>query len=190
MVFSDGLMYTVGKVAQSHQLWKEVEEAVTRRINPAAGVGSLSLLELYDVRWRSKPFPWSYSNEFKPHRRWFYHGTDSYTIARILDEGFKIGTARTGRMLGDGVYATYHTNKGKSYGTDGYVISVMVYAPNSLVVHSGQFVDQSTITTTCLRYDALEVRKGAVVANYAMKNHEICVFDTRRIIPRFIIKIA
>ena len=59
-------------------------------------------------------------------------------------------------MLGDGVYGTYHTNKGKTYGTDGYVISVMVYAPNTLVVNPGQSIDQATITSAPSHYDALE----------------------------------
>jgi hypothetical protein len=190
MKFRNGKIYTVQQLAKSHYYWNNIQAAINRRTKP--GMGSFKLKELYSVKWKRKPFPWSYSKEFKPHRRWFYHGTTQQTIINILDGGFKVSpvyTAKNGRMLGDGVYATYHTNKGKMYGVDGYVVSVMVYAPNTLVFHPSQQLDKNTIDNASQKYDAIEVRTDVVINGWKMVNHEICVFDTRRVIPRFIIKI-
>ncbi len=190
-MFKSGKIYTVTHLSRDHRLWEGVQAAITRRAKP--GVGRLVLEELYDVRWRDKPFPWSWSREFKPGRRLFYHGTSRKIIQRILDDGFRIvSTARAkhGRMLGDGVYATYHTNKGQAYGTDGYVLSVMVYAPNALVVQPGQTINLAEIQKAAQSCDAIEVRTGAVVRGRRIRNHEICVFDPQRVVPRFILKIS
>ena len=190
MKFSHGEMYTVKQLFKSHYHWNEIQQAINRRTKP--GMGPFNLKELYSVKWKTKPFPWSFNNYFKPNRRWFFHGTSQQTIIKILDGGFKVGpvyTAKSGRMLGDGVYATYHTNKGRMYGKDGYVLSVMVCAPKTLVFHPSQQLDKNTIATAPQKYHAIEVRTNVVVNNWPMQNHEICVFDTRRVIPRFIIKI-
>lgn len=187
MTFRDGKLYTIQKLSTSHPYWQGVSAAIKRRTKPNAG--PLKLVELYEVRWRQKPFPWSWKRQFKPNRRWFYHGTTKQIIQRILDEGFKIPPPRHGRMLGQGVYLTYHTNKSIHYGPDGYVISVMVYAPNVLLVNPGQSIDQNQIQNAPLKYDAIEVRTGAIVRAWTMRNHEICVFNPLRVVPRFICKI-
>ncbi len=194
MTFQNGKLYTIQKLYPDHVHWKGVKKAVSRRTN-----ANITLVELYDVRWRRKPFPWSYHKEFKAHRRWFYHGTSIANIQKILHEGFKVTpaiTSHNGRMLGDGIYSTYHTHKGKWYGVDQYVISVMVYTPKILVIQKGQTFDNSQIPTILKSYDAIEVRRGSTVVDpvqkrtCVMKNHEICVYDTRRTIPRFILKLA
>lgn len=188
MSFRSGKMYTVHKLSPEHHFWPEVQTAVSRRAKPQAG--PLVLEELYDVRWRTKPFPWSWSREFKPNRRFFYHGTSRQAILRILDEGFKIRPARHGRFLGDGIYASYHTNKSRAYCPEDYVLSVMVYVPNTLVVHPGQSLGEAEIRSAPQHCDAIEVRTGAVVKGRLVKNHEICIFDPQRAVPRFILRIA
>ncbi len=188
MVFRDGAIYTVRQLYSSHPDWSGVERAI--RANTHAG-SPRRLLELYEVKWRAKPFPWSWLNEFKPNRRFFFHGTSVANIQSILDGGFRIMPAVNGKMLGNGVYFTFHTNKSCGYAPDGYVISAMVYAPNTLVVHPGYRISYAEIQAACLSYDAIEVRTGAIIcypgqADWAMQNHEICIFDTRRVVPRFI----
>ena len=192
MSFVDGRMYTVKQLSKNHPHWASVQDAVHRRTKPdyKRKYGPLVLQELYEVRWRRKPFPWSYYNEFKPKRRWFFHGTTQQSIIKILDEGFKIGPVRSGRMLGDGIYATYHAHKAESYAPEDYVLSVMIYAPHTLVVHPGQSLDAATIANASKKYHAVEVRTGVKVPGWTMKNHEICVYDVRRIIPRFILKFS
>lgn len=189
--FQSGRIYTVKKLSLHHPLWDQVRAAIARRTRSPAG--ELGLIELYSVRWREKPFPWSWSREFKPQRRFFYHGTTRTAIQQILDQGFKVAPARRarhGHLLGPGVYATYHTDKGRRYGSDDYVLSVMVYAPDILVVHPGGAIDLSAIQQAPQRYDAIEVRTGAVVRGRTIQHHEICVFDPRRVVPRFIVKIG
>lgn len=188
MQFRNGTKYSVRKLNQSHPHWQNIEKIVPKKSK--AGTGPYSLHELWDIRWRKKPFPWSYFGEFKPGRRFFFHGTDAITIQNIIDEGFKIVPAKHGRMLGDGIYATYHTNKVMLYGSDNYVISVMVYSPNRYCINPGQSVDGVAVQNAPNRWEALEVRTDSFVMGYKMKNHEICVYDTRRIIPRFILRIG
>jgi hypothetical protein len=188
MLFQNGRMYKVRQLARGHPVWGQIQDAIDRRTKP--GSGPLTLEALYDIRWIMKPFPWSYTYDFKPNRRWFYHGTSHATIQRILEEGFHVRHAAHGRMLGDGVYVTYHTNKGKHYGPDGYVLSVMVYAPNTYLVGPGESLDRGQIPSICQTYDAIEVRTGAQIDTWTMQNHEICVYDIRRVIPRFILKIV
>jgi len=186
-MLKSGRAYTIEQLSKNHPHWKGVQDAISRRTKP--GTSRLQLAELHEVRWVQKPFSWSY-RDFKKGRRWFFHGTRTASIARILNEGFKIKKARTGRMLGDGVYATYHTNKGKSYGPDGYVVSVMIYAPKTYVVGPGQSIAFKDLAKLCKTRQAIEVRTGAVVGGYTMQNHEICVYDTRHIIPRFVLKLG
>lgn len=191
MVFINGDLYTVEKLSRNHPDWNGVTDAIHRRTK--SGQASITVEEIYEVLWRRKPFPWSWTHQFRPNRRFFYHGTTITIIQRILDEGFKVGDATTashGRMLGNGVYATYHTHKGKMYAPDGYMLTVMVYAPNTLCIGPGQALDATTIANAPKLYDALEVRTNALVPNWAMHNHEICVFDTRRVIPKYILKVS
>lgn len=190
-MFQDGQMYTIQPIARTHPYWQDIQEAVNRRTKP--GHGPITLVELFDVRWRFKPFPWSYSREFKPNRRWFYHGTSIANIQSILNNGFAVcqpHAASHGRMLGDGVYATYHANKGKSYAPDNYVISVMIYAPNTYLVNPNQSLDLSQVTGLSSTYDALEVRTDSIIGSHQMINHEICVYNPLRVIPRFILKLV
>lgn len=188
MSFRNGKRYTIKQLYSNHHYWNEVQEAVRRRAKP--GTGKLHLAELYDIRWRKKPFRWSWTREFRPHRRFFYHGTQLGTIPKILDQGFKLCVPVHGRMLGPGIYATYHTNKGQTYGAGGYVVSVMVYAPKTRTVHPGQSVSSTDIQRWKSRYDAIEVRTDAVILGWKMLNHEICVFDPRRVVPKFLIRIT
>ncbi len=190
MSFRNGKRYTIKQLSSSHHYWSEVQKAVRRRAK--SGTGNLHLAELYDVRWRknAKPFPWSWTRQFKPERRFFYHGTQASNIPKILDEGFQLLVPTHGRMLGPGIYATYHTNKGQMYGTGGYVISVMVFAPRTHTVHAGQTISSADIQRLRNTHHAIEVRTGAVVQGWTMQNHEICVFDIRRVVPRFLVKIT
>lgn len=199
MPFNDGKMYTVSVVSKGNRYWNEVQKSVDEKINHRlkGQIGKYVIAELYDVKWRTKPFPFSYFKEFKPNRRFFFHGTSSQVIQKILDEGFKVTSvqAKHGRMLGNGVYLAYHTNKGKSYASDDYVLSVMVYAPNTLVVGPEESITEDQINKAATKYDAIEVRTGAIVKYsnqqpWTMQNHEICVFDTYRVIPRFILKLT
>lgn len=194
MTFKSGRVYKAERLSDSSPLWKEIQNVVSRRTK--AGMPELQLQEVWDVKWREKPFPWSYYREFKPKRRWFYHGTYSHIIQNILDQGFIITSSASslhGRMLKDGIYATYHTNKGKLYAFDEYIISVMIYAPHCLVVERGQSIDEYDIIKASKEYHAIEVRTGSIIQypqrTHTMANHEICVYDSRRIIPRFILKI-
>lgn len=187
MVFRSGRLYTVEEVPRNHRYWQAVSEAIKRRTKP--GKGPLNLVELYEVRWRKKPFPWSWTREFKPNRRWFFHGTSRSIIQRVLDEGFRIPSPKHGRMLGSGVYLTFHANKSIKYGPEGYVVSAMVYTPRVLLVSPGQSISIKEIQEAPRKYDAIEVRTGAIVGTWTMRNHEICVFDPLRVVPRFICKI-
>jgi hypothetical protein len=199
MSFSNGKMYTVSVVPKGHRYWSEVQESVDKKINHRlkGQIGKYVITEMYNVRWRVKPFSCSYFKEFKPNRRFFFHGTSSEVIRKILNEGFKVTSvqsAKHGRMLGNGVYVAYHTNKGKHYAPDDYVLSVMVYAPKTLVVGPGESITEAQIKKAASQYDAIEVRTEAIVKypnqTTIMRNHEICVFDTCRVIPRFILKLT
>jgi len=198
MSFNDGLMYKVIPISKNHHYWNDIQEVVDKKINRRLRpqFGRLIITELYSVKWRKKPFSFSYYKEFKPNRRFFFHGTSKKTIIKILDEGFKVmPNFKNGRMLGDGVYVTYHTNKGKHYAPDNYVLSVMVYAPKTLVIGPGETITEAQIKAAANQYHAIEVRTGAIIdypkkSPWTMQNHEICVFDPQRVIPRFILKLA
>ena len=186
MSFQDGKLYQVKKLNSSHRYWKDVENAINR--NKKSGTKYV-IEELYSLSWKSKPFPWSWTKEFKPNRRFFFHGTSKQSIQNILDNGFRVGSAKNGRMLGDGVYITYHSNKGRNYAPEDYILSTMIYAPNTFVVHPHQTFNLSSISTIARNHDAIEVRTDAIVGTWTMKNHEICVFNPKRVVPRFIIKL-
>jgi hypothetical protein len=193
MIINNGKLYNVEKFSNIDVRWKDIEDAVHRRTKP--GTPELRVEEIYDIRWKEKPFPWSFT-EFKKERRWFYHGTSIQIINKVLDEGFKVvhnSQSKHGRMLKDGIYATYHTQKGKLYAPDGYVMSVMVYAQNRLTIKKGERIDEQQIISATKAYDAIEVLTGSIISYpnrlHTMQNHEICVYDSRRIIPRFILKI-
>lgn len=188
MSFHSGRLYRVTPLARDHPLWEAVQAAVARRARPESG--RPTLVELYDLRWQRKPFPWSWSQAFKPQRRFFFHGTSTGTVRRILDQGFRVAHSRHGRLLGDGVYATYHTDKGLAYGEENYLFSVMVYAPHTYVVHPGQAVERAQLQQTARRYEAIEVRSGALVGGHRIRDHEICVFDPRRVVPRFLLRVV
>lgn len=195
MSFRSGKLYKVKKLTRRHYHWNKIQDVVDKKINyrQKQKIGTVTIEELYDVRWRTKPFPWSWTIEFKPNRRFFFHGTSSNVIRKILDDGFKVvpaPNAAHGRMLGDGVYIAYHTNKAMSFAKDDYLLSVMVYAPKRLVVHPGQSIDASDIKKARKKYHIIEARTGAIVKNWKLNNHEICVFDPQRVIPRFIIKLS
>jgi len=186
MSFQDGELYQVEKLNRSHYFWQDVENAINR--NNKSGTKYI-IEELYSLSWKNKPFPWSWTKQFKPNRRFFFHGTTKQSIQNILDNGFTIGHAKHGRMLGNGVYITHHSNKGRNYSPEDYLLSTMVYAPKTLVVNPNEKLDLTLINSLSKTVDAIEVRTNSIVGNWTMKNHEICVFDTRRVIPRFIIKI-
>jgi len=183
-LIKSGRMYYISEVDKRERTFYEVQKAIDRKIKP--GYNKLKLQRLWRVRWREKPFPWSYNYEFKPNIRYFFHGTTVEAINNILDEGFKIKKPAHGRMLGDGIYLTYHTHKAANYAKDEYLLSCMVYAPNTIVINPGEKISNNQIAEYIKKYDAIEVRTGSFINNYQMKNHEICVYDTRRVIPKFI----
>jgi len=186
MSFQDGKIYKVKKLDNSHRYWKNVEDAINR--NKKSGTKYV-IGELYLISWQSKPFPSSWTKQFKPNRRFFFHGTSKQSIQNILDNGFTIGTEKNGRMLGNGVYITYHSNKSRNYSPNDYLLSTMIYAPKTLVVNPSEKLDLTLINSLSKTVDAIEVRTNSIVGNWTMKNHEICVFDARRVVPRFIIKL-
>jgi len=187
MSFQKGKLYKVEKLNSTHSHWKDVEKALNR--NKKYNISSYQLEELYSVTWFRKPFPWSWTKEFKPNRRFFFHGTSRQSIQSILDSGFQTSYTKHGKMLGDGVYITHHSNKGRNYAPEDYIVSTMVYAPNTFVVQPNQTLNLNQINTLSKQYDAIEVRTNAIVGNWTMKNHEICVYNPQRVIPRFIIKL-
>ncbi|NOZ91639.1 MAG: hypothetical protein GXO60_10195 [Epsilonproteobacteria bacterium] len=187
MSFQDGKLYRVTELTNTHPHWQGVQDAINR--NRKSSSLPYIIEELYSVTWIKKPFPWSWTKEFKPNRRFFFHGTSRQSIQKILDEGFKTSYTRNGKMLGDGVYITYHSNKGKNYAPEDYIISTMIYAPRTYVVHPNQTINQNAINTLSKRYDAIEVRTGSIVGSWTMQNHEICVYNPKRVVPRFIIKL-
>jgi hypothetical protein len=187
-MFANGAAYKVIQLQNSHPLWNDVQKSLSDRRKDTTK--TLILEELYAVEWVHKPFKWSWKREFKPNRRFFYHGTSCTTIQKILDDGFKIiPTPVSGRMLGDGIYATYHTDKALLYAPENYIFSVMVYAPQTLLIPPQISIQAAVIQAAVNTYHAVEVRTGAIVNAYTMQKHEICVYDTRRIIPRFISKV-
>jgi hypothetical protein len=186
MSFQDGKLYKITKLSPTHSNWQAVEDALNRKNRSGT---FYKIEELYSVTWHYKPFPWSWTHEFKPNRRFFFHGTTKQSIQNILEDGFKTSYTKNGKMLGDGVYITYHSHKGRSYAPEDYVLSTMIYAPNTFVVHPQQSFDLNDISKIAKSYDAIEVRTDSVVGNWTMKNHEICVFNPQRVVPRFIIKL-
>ena len=195
MPFRNGKAYTVKFVSKNDRTFSDVQAAMDRKTKN--GYNRTILKDLWDVRWIKKPFSWSYSREFKPNCRFFWHGTSKQNIYDILDNGFKVGGSNTsksnGSMLGRGVYATFHTHKVAQYAVDGFVVSVMIYAPRTLLVTNGQTLTQKDHQAAYNQYHAIEVTSGANVHNRiggkAMINHEICVFDPIRVIPRYICRI-
>jgi len=186
MSFQNGNLYKVEKLNISHPHWKEVEEALNR--NKKSSIPYV-IEELYSVSWHKKPFPWSWTKQFKPNRRFFFHGTTKQSIQNILDNGFQTGYTKHGKMLGNGVYISYHSNKSRNYAPEDYLLSTMIYAPNTLVVNPKEKLDLTLIDSLSKRVDAIEVRTNAIVGTWTMKNHEICVYDVKRVVPRFIIKV-
>jgi hypothetical protein len=191
-VFTNGKRYLVSKLDPSHKDWSVVERVLAKR-NRAGG---FRLAELYEVKWRTKPFNWSYY-EFRKDRRFFFHGTQKSTIQTILDEGFKVVRGPRGQMLGPGIYAAYHTQKGRLYAPDAYVLSVMVYAPKTQTYGPTDTVTGAHIQALRKSHHAVEVRTGTVVSTpdqrrggtvtpWKLRNHEICVFDPARVVPRYI----
>ena len=187
MSFQDGKLYTVKKLTDSHPYWKGVEDAINR--NKKSSSSPYIIEELYSINWVKKPFPWSWTREFKPNRRFFFHGTSKHSIQNILNDGFKTSYTKNGKMLGDGVYITYHSNKGKNYAPEDYILSTMIYAPKTYVVHPKKIITRSSIDAFSKIYDAIEVRTNSIVDNWTMQNHEICVYNPKRVVPRFIIKL-
>jgi len=187
MSFQDGKLYKVEKINNSHPHWKGVEEALNR--NKKSSIPYV-IEELYDITWNNKPFPWSWTKQFKPNRRFFFHGTSKQSIQNILDNGFQTGYTKHGKMLGDGVYITYHSNKSRNYAPEDYLLSTMIYAPRTLVVNPNEKLDLTLISSLSKTVDAIEVRTNSMVGTWTMKNHEICVFNPKRVVPRFIIKLG
>ncbi len=186
MSFQNGKLYQVEKLTRSHSYWSSVEKAINK--NNKSGTNYI-IKELYSLSWTKKPFSWSWTKQFKPNRRFFFHGTTKQSIQSILDRGFQIGYTKHGKMLGNGVYITYHSSKSKNYAPDDYIISTMIYAPNALVVNPSEKLDLSLINSLSKTVDAIEVRTNSIVGDWIMKNHEICVYDPKRVVPRFIIKL-
>ncbi len=186
MSFQDGKLYKVVKLNKSHPHWKEVEEALNRNKKSST---PYVIEELYSVSWHKKPFPWSWTKQFKPNRRFFFHGTTRQSIQNILNVGFQTSYTKHGKMLGNGVYITYHSNKSRNYAPEDYLLSTMIYAPKTLVVNPNEKLDLTLINSLSKTVDAIEVRTNAIVGTWTMKNHEICVYDVRRVVPRFIIKV-
>jgi hypothetical protein len=190
MMFRNGKAYTVSQISRHDPDWQTVAQKVAERTKPSTP--QIRVDEVYSLKWTAKPFPWSYYHEFRPKRRFFFHGTSRATVERILDEGFRIfpKAGGLGNLLGDGIYVSYHTNKSRAFTPDGYMLSVMVYAPNTLCLHPGQSLDDNTLAQSRATHDAIEVRTGAIVRGWTMQNHEICVLNAVRTIPRFIIKVS
>jgi len=186
MSFQDGKLYKVKKLDTNHPYWKDVKNSLNR--NKKSGTPYI-IEELYSISWRYKPFPWSWTREFKPNRRFFFHGTSKDNIQNILDNGFQTGYTKHGKMLGKGVYITYHSNKSRNYAPEDYILSTMIYAPKTLVVNPKEVLNLSLVDSLSKTVDAIEVRTDAVVGAWTMQNHEICVFNPKRVVPRFIIKI-
>ncbi|MGD9891542.1 MAG: hypothetical protein AB7R89_27375 [Dehalococcoidia bacterium] len=185
MTFRDGTLYTATRLSPSDPYWRDVVDAVQRRTKP--NTGTFTVQEVYSLRWRNKPFPYSYTYEFRPNRRFFWHGSSIQNLQRILDEGFKPGM---GGMLGPGIYTTFHINKSWGYAPERFVMSVMIYAPNTVCFHSGDVVDLNSVSYLKQAHDAIEVRSGVMVGTWSMNNHEICVQESVRAIPRFITKLT
>jgi hypothetical protein len=197
MSLHGGQLYRIYEIDKDHHDWHGVVSAARRRTrkdqNNHRPVG---VKAVYSVKWRNKPFPWSYTREFKPSRRWFYHGTSESNIQSILNAGFQ---ASQGGMLGQGVYAAFHSNKSLHYSypnskNEKYTISVMVYAPWTYCAQPGSTLGDFKLSLLRLFYQAIEVRTGAHVnarrGGTGMRYHEICVRDPRRVVPRFIIEWA
>jgi len=184
MNITNGNLYTIKEISSKDKNYKGVIDSVIRRTKS----GNISVEKVYDVKWNKKPFKWSYFNEFKPKRRWFYHGSSDRNIQSILNTGFIPSSAG---KLGPGVYATYHPELSCAFRRGGqHVLCCMVYAPKTYLVDKGKSISHNEVITRInKKYDAIEVRSSGSVG-VTFSSHEICVFEPTRIIPRFLIKVV
>jgi hypothetical protein len=190
MTFQNGGLYTTSRLPRSDADWQTVAQVVAQKTKP--GVSPINVDDVFSVKWTRKPFPWSYYHEFRPHRRFFFHGTSRAVIQKILNEGFRVFPRPAGsqNLLGDGIYVSYHVNKSRRFSPDGYMLSVMVYAPRTYCVHPGQSLSVAELQQIRATYDAIEARSGAIIQGYPLQNHEICIMDPLRTVPRYVIKVS
>ena len=115
-----------------------------------------------------------------------WHGTDYFAAGCIIQGGFKVGKAKTGRMLGDGVYFADVASKvmqyvSQNYGRDdsaGVVFVCEVDLGNMLTLDGSRAADSMTKTWMNHGYDSVYAPKGG---GMNLVNSEYCVHDPKRI---------
>jgi len=183
----DGKIYTISSIPKKDKLFKDVYDIIKKQNK---GVNSIIKLEkLYNVKWRFKPFSWSYLNEFKPNARWFFCGVKEGKIQHILDEGFSTQPTDKYHLLGNGIYLSYHIAKALKDTDNNYIISCLVYAPRVLLKHPEESISLKEIQSAQNELDAIELRSNVYLSNKKLRFHQICVFDSKRVVPRFILQL-
>jgi len=182
MSFKDGKLYKVEKLNKSHPYWYDIVNIINNKTNINI---SYYIEELYSISWKHKPFKWSWAQEFKPNRRFFFCGISKSNIENILDYGFQSNID----IFRDGIYLTYHSNKAIDDSPEGYILSNMVYVPKSYVVNPYEEFNENEIDFIKNNFHSIEFRTNSIIQNLEVKNHTICIFNSNRVIPRFIIKV-
>ncbi|MHA1407677.1 MAG: hypothetical protein ACTSSG_09910 [Candidatus Heimdallarchaeaceae archaeon] len=180
-----GTMYYMKEINSNSKEYNQIYNIVFSRKKPFDPL--LEIQKIYDIKWKEKPFSWSYFNEFKPNRRWFFCGVDSDDVNSILNSGMQIRRKSDTNILGNGVYLSYHPFKAIEDSIDLHLLSCMIYAPNTFVFHPNQQITENDLKLASAKYDAIEIRSGALINGRQMTHHQICVFESKRVIPRYLI---
>ena len=101
-----------------------------------------------------------------------YHGTDFAAACSINRDQFRVGKAKVGRMLGDGVYVAANSSKSCQYLSDS---GFSRHGTHGILFEAEAAIDRSDF----------HVRKGEYVGGRVMKNEEWAIRDPERIIPRY-----
>lgn len=119
-----------------------------------------------------------------------WHGTDYFAAGCIIQGGFKVmRSARTGRLLGDGIYFADVASKvmqysGKDYGHgDGAGVVLVCEVDLGKMLTISNDGTNSHLQTTWMNhgYDSVYMPRGAPYGGRRLLNSEYCVADVNRI---------
>lgn len=116
----------------------------------------------------------------------FYHGTGAMATSLILGHsgGFKVGKAKVGRMLGDGIYLADKSSKSAQYISDSGYSRAGIHGSLMVVEASLGSVTGRNDRRNWDGYDTV----FAGTSNDHVLNNEWCVHNPKAIIPRYLVE--
>lgn len=185
--------YSLGIVEPDDPRFAQVASAFERSLNHTHPSRRYKLTGLYDMTPPAEALDaYMAQREAKGNEQWMWHGTRASNVLSILAKGLYCPPANasftTGRMFGNGIYASRQSTKSLNYSGGvwaGQRLSDKAYMFSLQAVMGKSYAPKSwgeNWSTVHRNYDSINVEPGTA----GVANHEAVIWDTERINLRYL----